>query len=278
MRGRTIAAIVAAALLAGASGAAWLGWRHGYLDVHMEGGLPVVTTPSASPPAPAQSSAAPQALAQAQLTDTATRIAALEQRLAELNQQAIAAAGNATHAEALLLTFAARRSIERGQPLGWIEGQLRARFDGAQANAVDRVIAAAAAPVTLPQLSEGYTRLEPELVGGSKDEGTWDWFTREVGDLFVIRHDDMPSPTPQSRAARVREYLAGGKVEAALAEVERMPGKDAAGPWLTQARDYIATQRALDQLEMAALTGAHPVSAVTPAPTASASEAASADF
>lgn len=279
--GRSIAAIVAACLLAGAAGAAWLGWRNGLIDVRMDdSGLPQLVTSPASEPSPGPSAietAAAQAQIDAQISSTAAKVAMLEQRLAELNQQAIAASGNATHAESLLLAFAARRALERGQPLGWIEGQLRARFGTTQGAAVDKVIAAGASPVTLGQLGEQFELLAPTLAGGRADEGTWDWLSREVSDLFVIRHDDSPSPAPERRLERARAFLAGGKVEAAVAEVEKMPSHDAATDWLTRARDYMTAQRALDQLEAAALMGAQPVSApaqtVMPAPTASASPA-----
>jgi hypothetical protein len=88
------------------------------------------------------------------LPATSAKVSALEQRLAEINQQANAAAGQATRAEALLVAFAARRAIERGQPLGILENQLRVRFGATQPGAVDRVIAAAAHPNTLGSLSE----------------------------------------------------------------------------------------------------------------------------
>lgn len=131
--GRGIAALVAGCLLAGAAGAAWIGWRNGLIDVRVDGsGIPQLVTSPTTEPAPGPSAAetaAAQAQIGAQIDSTAAKVAMLEQRLAELNQQAIAASGNATHAESLLLAFAARRALERGQPLGWIEAQLRARFE-----------------------------------------------------------------------------------------------------------------------------------------------------
>lgn len=265
--GRTIAALVAGGLLVGAGGAAWLGWHNGLVSVEMNGAIPqIVPAPSASAspsgaanaPLAVASPVAP-AVAEAQLADTGTRIALLEQRLAVINQKATAAAGNAIHAEALLLAFATRRAVERGQPLGWIEAQLRARYGATQGAAVDRIIAASAMPVTLGQLAEQFELLAPALTGGAPDEGTWAWISRQFSELVVIRHDDQPSPTPESRVARVRAFIAGGKVEAALAEVERMPGSAHAAQWVARARDFVETQRALDQLEAAALTGTQPV-------------------
>ncbi len=279
MRTRTIAALIAGCVLAGAAGMAWLGWRNGFVDVDLSEGVPqLVTGPTTAAPAPTLP--ADETAAQVQLASAATKVALLEQRMAELSQQATAASANATRAESLLLAFAARRALERGQPLGWIETPLRARFGATQGAAVDRLIAASTAPVTLAQLGEQFELLAPQLAGGAPDEGTWDWLSRQVSGLFVIRHDDAPSPAPETRLTRTRAFLAGGKVEAAIAEVERLPGKSTATDWLAHARDYTATQRALDQIEAAALMSAQPVatpSAVpmaAPSPTVEASEGA----
>src|SRR3546814_8952066 len=53
------------------------------------------------------------------------RLAAAQQRLARLDLQAQAAAGNAARAEGLLIAFASRRAIERGVELGYLADQLR---------------------------------------------------------------------------------------------------------------------------------------------------------
>jgi len=280
-RGRGLAVAVAALVLAGLGGAAWVGWQQGWIKLD-----PLTGAPS-SPPAteaavtPVQTTTANLAATDAAIAAAAIKVSALEQRLAELNQQAMAASGQASHAEALLIAFAARRAVDRGQPLGYLENQLRIRFGDSQANAVGRVISAAGKPVTLASLGEDFVRLEPQLAGGSQSEGGWDWFSRQVGELFVIRHDDMPSPTPESRIERARQAIAGGRIDAAIAEVERMPGKDAATEWLAHARDWVMTQHSLDQLETAALAAPVPAAviaakaaepvppAVVPAPEAS---------
>lgn len=252
-RGRVV--LVVLFILAVLAAGAWYGWKTGWLEVHVSG-LPAapVPSPSASMSQAAAQTTANLAATDAALTAAAAKVSALEQRLAELNQQAVAAAGQASQAEALLVAFAARRAIERGQPLGYLEAQLRVRFGNTQQAAVDRVIAAAQKPNTLALLSETFEKLSPQLIGGAASEGTWDWMTRQMGELFVIRHADTPSPTAESRAVRVREALAGGRIDVAIAEVERMPGKDAATEWLARARDFVAAERALDQLETAALS------------------------
>lgn len=259
-------ALVLAGLLAGA----WFGWRHGWLHVD------VITqpTPPAAPASTAAAATSATIVAQgnliatnAALADATARLTALQQRLAELGQQAAAASGQATRAEALLVALSVRRAIERGQPLGLLETPLRQRFGTSQPAAVDQIVAAGAKPVTLGALTEEFAALTPHLSGGPANEGTWDWLTRQIGGMFIIRHDDMPSPAPESRIARARMALTGGRVDLAIAEVERLPGRDAASDWLGHARDYEASQHALDQIESAALTlpVAPPMPATAPA-------------
>jgi hypothetical protein len=255
------AVILAALLLAGLAGGAWYGWHTGWLRAVMPTVIIAPSeTSSGAAPSPSPSAATAAIVAQgnliatnAALADATARLTALQQRLAELNQQAISASGQASRAEALLVAIAARRAIERGQPLGSLETALRVRFGDTQPTAVDRIVAAAQKPDTIGGLDEEFAQLAPRLAGGPANERTWDWLSRQIGSLFIIRHDDMPSPAPESRLARARTALAGERVDVAIAEVERMPGKDAATDWLAHARDWVATQRALDQIESAAL-------------------------
>lgn len=259
-------------------GGAWFGWHNGWLHMTLPPGEgPAMATPAASASATTTAIVTQGNLiaTNAALADATARLTALQQRLAELNQQAITASDQATRAEALLVAFATRRAVERGQPLGYLETALRVRFGASQPTAVDEIVAATQKPVTIGGLTEEFATLEPRLVNGPANEGTWDWLSRQFGSMFVIRHDDTPSPAPESRLARARAALAGQRVDLAIAEVERMPGKDAATDWLAHARDWENTQRALDQIESAALStptvavpAARPV-AIVPAPPAS---------
>ena len=82
--------------------------------------------------------------------DTGRRVAQLEQRVAQLDLQSRAAVGNADRAEGLLVAFAARRALDRGVALGYIEGLLRQRFAQTQPQAVATIITTAREnPVTL---------------------------------------------------------------------------------------------------------------------------------
>lgn len=255
--GRGLGVLIAALVLVALGAGAWLGWHNGWLrNAFPQVDLKAPATPIASPSATAAAIVAQGNLiaTNAALADATARLTALQQRLAELNTQALAASDQATRAEALLIAAAARRAVERGQPLGALETALRVRFGDSQRVSVDQIVAAAQKPVTIGGLTQEFTLLEPRLVNGPASEGTWDWLSRQIGAMFIIRHDDTPSPAPESRLARARAALAGQRVDLAVAEVERMPGKDAAADWLAHAKDWQATQHALDQIESAALS------------------------
>ena len=181
------------------------------------------------------------------------RLALLEDRLSRIDVQADAASGNAARAEALLIAFAARRMIERGAPLGYLENQLQLRFANAQPNAVSTVIKAAHAPVTLDVLLAQLEAAGPALTGGASSGDIWGQVKREVSGLFIIRHQAAPSASHESRVTRARLMLASGKVDAAVAEVERLPGAANASAWIASARRYAEVQRALDLLETTAM-------------------------
>jgi hypothetical protein len=181
------------------------------------------------------------------------RVAAMEQRLARLDMQTQAAAGNAARAEGLLVTFASRRSIERGAELGYLADQLRLRFGDAQPNAVRTVIEAARDPITLDQLLARLDGLAPELREAPPDEGALGWLSRELGELFVVRRESSPSPQPQRRLDRARLFLESGRTEAAISEVRNLPNAARAREWLEDAQRYADAQRALELLETAAI-------------------------
>lgn len=181
------------------------------------------------------------------------RLAAMEQRLTRLDLQSEAAAGNAARAEGLLVAFATRRTIERGAPLGYLSDQLRLRFGDARPNAVQTVIDAAQEPATLDQLLARLEGLATVLIEIPAEEGTWAWISREMGQLFVVRREDAPSPASERRLQRARLFLESGRAEAAVAEIRHLPNAAAAADWIEDAERYAAAQRALELLEMTAI-------------------------
>lgn len=210
--------------------------------------------PSASPPAPAEVTDQRVDQVVEQQGGLDQRIAAMEQRLARLDLQAQAAAGNAARAEGLLIVFATRRSIERGAPLGYLADQLRLRFGDARPNAVETVITASRNPVTLDQLIARLDRVETRLLGtDARRENGWTWFRREVSELFVIRREDSPSPAAEKRIERARLFLESARAGAAAAEIANLPDAEIAADWIADARRYSEVQRALELLELTAI-------------------------
>lgn len=248
---RTMAILL---LLAFLGGLAAMGWAMSRWDgwTGKEPAAPEVRQVAVSADQPAGKTQPPLLEASHAQTLT-TRVSELEDRIARINVQAQAASGNAARAEGLLVAFAARRALDTGAPLGYIEGQIRLRFGQAQPRAVATIINAAREPVTLQDLQGGLEELEPKLVGRGKSQDWWADIKREVGELVVLRDAGTPSPLPERRLARARRLLEAGRVDAALAEVSRLPGRSAANRWMEQARRYVEARRALDLVETAAI-------------------------
>lgn len=190
-------------------------------------------------------------------TDTAKmlddRVVQLEQRLNRITVEAQAASGNAARAESLLVAFAARRALDSGAPLGYVEGQLRLRFGQAQPRAVATIINAAREPVTLADLRGGLANIADQLTTPGPQTSWWEAFEHEARELLTIRRASTPSPRPQLAMDRALRYIDGGRVSAALTEVEQMPGRAAADRWMQYARRYLEARRALDLIETAAI-------------------------
>jgi len=244
-----VGAVLGAFLLGGVS--AWLLLRSGDIA------LPDVLSIKSEETAPAVDDAAAMVAEveefAGQQGEFGQRMAEMEQRLARLGVQADAAAGNAVRAEGLLIAFAARRAVERGDRLGYLADQLRMRFGVAEPEAVRAVLATESEPVTLDQLLARLDGLAPQLGGGGASEDTFDWLSREIGELFVVRREDTPSPAPERRLDRARQFLESGRTEAAIAEVRNLPNAGSAGDWIADAERYGAAQRGLERIEAAAI-------------------------
>ena len=185
------------------------------------------------------------------------QIAALEARLVLLERQTQIVQGSAGRADALVIAFAARRAIERGVALGYLEPLLVERFGAGHQAAVATVVTASRNPVTQAELIAAHDKLGPLLRGTGPDESWWAGARRELGTLISIRRNDLPSPRPAARFDRARARLDSGEIDAALAETMRLPGaaRPEAQGWIMRARRLIAAKRALDELESAALVG-----------------------
>jgi hypothetical protein len=250
-------------------GAALLGIAPPPAPVQVQGPPPQVSVERAPPEEVAAPPDAQRLVIDPEIT---RRVNLLEQRLGQLDLQSRAAVGNADRAEGLLVAFAARRALDRGVALGYIEGLLRQRFAQTQAQAVGTIITAARQPVTLQELQDGLQDVAPGLVGGGPEQSFWTALKTEFAGLVSIRRDGTPSTLPSERLRRATRRLEAGQVEVALAEVLRLPGRTKAAEWIGKARRYVAARRALDAIETAALLEprgplqAAPPQRVAPAP------------
>jgi len=190
--------------------------------------------------------------------EIARRVAALEQRIGSVDTQSRAAVGNADRAEGLLVAFAARRALDRGVGLGFLETMLQQRFGQNQPNAVGRIIFASHNPVTLQDLQQGLQEAAPRLAGAPPDIGWWESLKSELGSLITVRREGTPSTEPSERLRRATQRLEAGQVEIALAEVLRIPARDNAADWIRKAQIYVAARAALDAIETAALVEQRP--------------------
>jgi hypothetical protein len=204
------------------------------------------------------------------------RLAAVEGRLAAVENATQRAQGSAGRADALLVAFAARRAIDRGLALGYLEPLLVERFGAQHEQAVATIVTSARQPVRLDALIDQYEQLGPQMRSAGPDESWWTGVRRELGTLVSVHRADVPSVRPQARFDRAEERLRRGEVDGALAETMRLPGVARAGEWVAQARRYVAVHRALDEIESAALLPAVAPAAVAPPAPASAAVPASA--
>jgi hypothetical protein len=187
---------------------------------------------------------------------TNAQIAQLQARLERVENATQRAEGFAGRADALVIAFAARRAIDRGVALGYLEPLLSDRFGAQHEQAVATIITASRQPVRLNDLIAHYETLGPELRRGGPEESWWDGLRREFGTLIEVHPAQRPAINADSRYQRARLRLETGDVDQALVETMRLPGAANAQDWVTKARRYVAAHRALDEIESAALLGA----------------------
>ena len=181
------------------------------------------------------------------------RITALENRLARVENATQRAEGSAGRADALVVAFAARRAIDRGVALGYLENLLLQRFGAQHQAAVATIITNSHQPVRLNDLIAQYETLGPDLRRGGLEDNWWTNFKRELGSLVEVHRADRPAVNSEARYQRALQRLSSGDVDQALAETMRLPGASRATDWTNKARRYVAAHRALDEIESAAL-------------------------
>jgi hypothetical protein len=239
-------------IIVGAGAAAW-SLAHYPRAARMIGIMPAAQPQAALTPKPVVMNPQPAQVAPQSNSEDAMRIAQLEQRLARVENATQRVEGFAGRADALVVAFAARRAIDRGVALGFLEPLLIDRFGQQHQRAVATVITASHQPVRLNDLIARYEALGPALRGAGPQDSWWTNFKRGLGSVIAIHRADRPSSNPDARYRRAAERLSSGDVDQALAETMRLPGAANAGDWIGKARRYIAAHRALDEIESAAL-------------------------
>ena len=239
--------IALALLLAGAVGAAWGLARYDQAARFL--GIAPVQAPVAAP----QGAVTPPA--QPGPSADAIRITELEGRVSRVERSTQRVEGSAGRADALLVAFAARRAVDRGVALGFLEPLLVDRFAETHPGAVATIITGSHKPVQLNELISEYRTLGPQLRSSAPKDGWWTQFKREISSLVQVRRADRPSTEPDARYQRALTQLEDGEVDAALAETMRLPGAPNAQGWVHKARQYVSIHRALDEIESAALLG-----------------------
>ena len=246
--------LVALALLLVGAGAAVWGLAHYQPAARFLGIAPAA--PQAALQVSRQSPptiAAPPTPMEAPVRADDMRMAALEGRIARVENATARAEGSAGRADALVVAFAARRAIDRGVALGYLENLLAARFGALHPAAVATIVTASHQPVRLNDLISEYETLEPDLRRGGPQDSWWTNFKREMGSLVEVHRATRPALNAEARYDRALQRLSSGDVDQALAETMRLPGAARAGNWTTRARRYVAAHRALDEIESAAL-------------------------
>lgn len=242
-------------ILAGASAAVW-GLAH-YQGAARALGVVRAVAPVRLQPAPGvdPASADPKRSMAAPNPAVGDQIAQLQQRVGKVESENQQAQGSAGRADALLIAFAARRSIDRGVALGYLEPLLAERFGSHHPQAVATIITGARSPVRLTQLIDQYQDLDSRLTGPPQNESLWTGVKRGLSSLITVHDSARPSSQPQARFDRALAFLTAGEVDSALAETMRLPGAARANQWIASARRYVAVQRSLDEIESAALIG-----------------------
>jgi hypothetical protein len=245
-------------ILAGAAAATW-GLAHYRQAARVLGVVPAAPTPETPRPVAVipQPAAAVPASPSAAAEDA--RVDDLENRLTGVENATHRAEGFAGRADALVVAFAARRAIDRGVALGFLEPLLVDRFGPLHQQAVATIITGSQQPVRLEQLIAEYEMIGPSLRGPGPEDSWWTNFRHEIGSVIEVHRADRPPVNPNARYERALQHLSSGDVDQALAETMRLPGAARESDWIGKARRYIAVHRALDEIESAALlTGPNP--------------------
>lgn len=216
---------------------------------------PPVNSPVPPPSADTQPLEARIAALEAQAAALRAAEAATATRLDQLANGLAIASGAAAEADRqmldLLLLAVVRRHVEQGRPLGRLADVFAARFRGADAAAVDAIMAWGSAPQTRALLIARLDALAlPERPRrDTQPAGFWAGLRQRLSSLITVRDGEADAATDPARFAAAREALEAGDIALAIARVEQLspgPGREA---WLADAALLLAAERGLERLE-----------------------------
>ena len=164
------------------------------------------------------------------------------------------ASATVDRAESMLIAISARRAVDSGSALGYLEHELRLKFGNSNPDDVRAITDASNNPVRLATLQNQLDSASDILLSPSNDATIWDVIKKEMGELFVIRKAGSQPPQADRRLARIKTALANRDIETAILEMEKMPGAGSARDWIALAKRYMRVQQALDAIEKTALS------------------------
>src|SRR5258708_4440295 len=159
-------------IIVGAGAATW-GLAHYRPAAKFLGVVPASTPEAPMTPKPVVLNPDTQAPGAAQPGANDARVAALETRLGRVENATERAEGFAGRADALVVAFAARRAIDRGVALGYLEPLLVDRFGARHQAAVATIVTGSRQPVRLNDLTAEYESLGPKPRRGGQPAGWW---------------------------------------------------------------------------------------------------------
>lgn len=187
-------------------------------------------------------------------SDVAAKVAALEKRIAQIDQQDGAAVAFSPSRGGVATALRARRALDSGASLSFIQAQLTQRFGDRYPQAVDALQQLANEPVTLDELRDDIARRGDAVIGRGGEASLWSRIQLELGELFMLRERGEPSTSPAHILQRAEEDISKGDLKSAIEKIAALPKNDASDAWLKSARRYQNAKDALDRIERGALS------------------------
>jgi len=211
--------------------------------------LPTASSENISAQTPADNRQGPDTKTDA----VVAKVQELEKRIESIGNIETSSAGYPAPQNDVATALRARRAIESGASLGYIENQLGQRFGDRFPQAVDAIGNLAQSPVTLSELRDDIARNGSRMIGRGSDASIWERFNLELDELFMLRKRGDASTSPAHILQLAEENIGKGDLAEAIKKIQELPENNATKSWLEVAQRYQNANNALDILERAAL-------------------------